>query len=286
MRYVLARHISHADVDFLGELKVSALLGMLEQAAVEASSRSGFDAARYALEKRVWIIRRTRLRRLRAVGGTDEIRITTQVEDVRRARSLRSYAVHCGADSVAEASTDWVYCDMQSGRPMRIPSELHLALSGGIELPALPRAGAFAPVPSAAAAGEITVAVRPSDLDHVVHVNNGIYTNYLEDGAFELFAQQGWDLMHMLAHRGALRIEWLDCEYLENAQLGDQLTVRSWLIEPERLAATVPAGAHVRQSIVRGDGRELLHAETRWTWRHRSPVLGAPPAAGPNGAQG
>src|SRR5262249_35172266 len=64
MSYELERRISHADVDFLGELKVSALLGLLEQSAVEASTATGFDAARYARERRIWIIRRTRLERM------------------------------------------------------------------------------------------------------------------------------------------------------------------------------------------------------------------------------
>ena len=37
----LGRRLSHADVDFLGELKVSALLGLLEQAAVEECIEAG-----------------------------------------------------------------------------------------------------------------------------------------------------------------------------------------------------------------------------------------------------
>lgn len=279
MSYMLTRRVSHADVDFLGELKVSALLGMLEQAAVEASSVCGFDAARYTLEQRVWIIRRTRLQNLRPVGGTDEISITTQVEDVRRARSLRRYTVQHGGEIVAEASTDWVYCDMQRGRPVRIPDTLHHALSGGIELPALPRAAAIVPAPPAVRATETTVVVQPSHLDHVIHVNNGIYVNFLEDGALALFAGHDWPLARMLSHQGALRIAWLDCEYLENAQHGDQLTVRSWLLEPDNFNAAAPREARVRQSITRQDGRELLQAESGWLWRRRSSILGAPPAA-------
>jgi acyl-CoA thioesterase FadM len=77
--YRLQRRVSHADVDFLGELKVSALLGLLEQAAIEASIDAGFDAAWYMREGRIWIIHRTRLQRVVPVGGGDRIEVETDV---------------------------------------------------------------------------------------------------------------------------------------------------------------------------------------------------------------
>src|ERR1700687_196751 len=119
MVYRLERRLSHADVDFVGELKVAALLGLLEQAAVEASTEAGFDPAWYAREGRMWIIRRTRLERFRPVGGSDTLEVETHVADFRRARSLRRYHVRRDGVIVAEATTDWVFCDVTSGRPMR-----------------------------------------------------------------------------------------------------------------------------------------------------------------------
>src|SRR5512135_1920833 len=123
--YQLQRHLSHADVDFLGELKVAALLGLLEQAAVEASSAAGFDAEWYARERRIWIIRRTRLERIVPVGGTDTIAVETAILDVRRARSLRRYQVRRGPELVARATTDWVYCNADTGRPVSVPQAVH-----------------------------------------------------------------------------------------------------------------------------------------------------------------
>ena len=279
-RYQLDHRISHADVDFLGELKVSALLGLLEGAAVEASTACGFDAARYTHEGRIWIIRRTRLHRLVPVGGGETMHIETQVADFRRARSLRRYTVRRGAEAVAEATTDWVYCDLASGRPVRIPEELQQALMGGAAAPMLPRADPL-PSESPAAAAELHLSVYPSHLDHVVHVNNGIYANYLEDGAFVLFAAIGWPLARMLGAGGALRVRRLDCEYLSDAQAGDQLCVRSWMSDDAFSAATdaaPPAAALLVQSITRGDGHQVLRARTDWVWRYKPVVVGGVPA--------
>lgn len=274
--YELSRRISHADVDFLGELKVSALLGLLEQAAVEASTAAGYDAARYTAEQRVWIIRRTRLRRLVPVGGCDEISVRTAVADIRRARSLRRYQIFRGEVTIAEATTDWVYCDLLSGRPTRIPLELQTALFGS-EVPTLPRAEALPADPP-----ETPVSLRqialPSHLDHVRHVNNAIYTNYLEDGAFALFAARGWPLERMFAAGGALRIDRLDAEYLKDASAGDVLDIRTWSMAESGFNASRPAAAELLQTIVRDDGSEMLRAHSHWAWRTQPAVLGGVPS--------
>jgi len=275
--YRLSRRLSHADVDFVGELKLSALLGMLEQAAVEASTEAGFGAERYSAEQRVWIIRRTRLRRLMPVGGGDELEIRTEVADIRRARSLRRYQVGRGEVCVAEATTDWVYCDMATGRPTRVPAELSQALFGDAA-PTLPRAEAL-PEDRPEAPIEMRLTVQPSHLDHVRHVNNAIYANYLEDAAFALFASQGWPLARMIAAGGGLRIAEIDAEYMKDAAAEDELVVRSWMLTAaDFTAASPPSSAELLQVVDRANGSgEVLRARTSWTWRNASAVLGGRP---------
>jgi acyl-CoA thioester hydrolase len=278
--YRLERRLSHADVDFLGELKIPALLGLLEQAAVEASTAVSFDADRYTRESRIWIIRRTRLERFVPVGGGDVLEVETQVIDFRRARSLRRYTVRRDATVVAVATTDWVYCDLQTGRPARIPAELQHAFTDGEALPTLARAEAMvAAAAPHAVAFELTV--QPSHLDHVTHVNNAVYASYLEDGAFGLFAAHDWPFARMLAAGGALRIGWLDVEYLSDALAGDHLIVCSWFPEgtPQTAGADIPRAAHVLQTITRADGTPLMRAQSTWAWRSKPPVIGGVPAA-------
>jgi acyl-CoA thioesterase FadM len=277
--YTMSRRLSHADVDFLGELKVAALLGLLEQAAVEASTAAGFDAAWYSRAQRIWIIRRTRLHRTVPVGGGDTVAVETAVADFRRVRSLRHYRVRQGARTVAEASTDWVYCALPSGRPARIPEALQRGLLDGNPAP-LPRAAPL-PLEAAGASVDLRLTVQPSHLDHVAHVNNAVYANYLEDAAFALFAALGWPLPRMLAAGGALRVSRLDCEYRSDALGGEDLTVRSWL------GAHGPAGddgipqhAALQQTIGRADGSEVVRAASEWLWRRRPAVVGGAPEAG------
>jgi acyl-CoA thioester hydrolase len=277
--YRLQRRLSHADVDFLGELKVAALLGLLEQAAVEASTAVGFDAARYTREGRIWIIRRTRLQRFIPVGGTDTVEVETHVDDFRRARSLRRYTVRRDGVAVAEATTDWVYCDLQSGRPARIPETLQRAFMDGNAHAPLPREGSL----PAAGSGEplaFELTTQPSHLDHVAHVNNAVYASYLEDAAFALFAARGWPLTRMLAVGGALRIRSLDFEYLSDALAGEHLMIHSWPLEesPTTVSdAEMPSPITLLQTITRTDGSEVMRAQSSWAWRRKPSVIGGVP---------
>lgn len=265
-------------MDFLGELKVSALLGNLEQAAVEASADGGFDPARYSADGRVWIVRRTRLERRAPLGGGDEIEIATRVEDFRRARSIRRYEVgrvagHAGAGAAdaATATTDWVYCDVATGRPVSVSDEMKTALFGTTEVPLRERAPRVEP-PAHPPHGELEVEVRPSHLDHMEHVNNAVWADFLEDAAFALFASRGRTLGAMLAEGGALRLRTLDLEYLGDARLGDVLRVDTWLAEGD--LATAPV---LVQTARTPDGSRLLRAASAWTWRRRPTVLGGVP---------
>lgn len=303
-RYALGHRVSHADVDLLGEIKVASLLGLLEQAAVEASWECGFDPDWYTAQQRVWIIRRTRLERILPVGGGDRLRVATHVLDWRRARSLRAYAVERvdrdgAATTAARATTDWVYCDMTSGRPVSVPEEMRHAFSGSTDV-TLPRARGL---PDSAPHEPVVLplVVRLSLLDHVTHVNNAAYAAMLEDGAFELFAAAGWTVARMLEHGGALRMTHVDLEYLDDAVAGDALLVRSWIVpgagegpsDPGRPDGTAHGGAvalacdergtpralRLLQTVARADGGRILRAASDWTWRRRPAVLGAAPEA-------
>jgi acyl-CoA thioester hydrolase len=275
MTYSLTRRVSHADVDFVGELKVSALLGLLEQAAVEASAEAGYDPERYTREERVWIIRRTRLRRIVPVGGGDELEVRTAVADFRRARSLRRYEVLRRDVTVAEALTDWVYCDLRTGKPTRIPAALQEALYGA-DPPALPRGEPLlSDQPGDPSAMELVV--QPSHLDHVRHVNNAIYASFLEDAAFSLFAARGWPLSRMLEAGGALRVVRLDAEYMKDAGEGERLRLCTWLLDGRGFQEEHPLEAHLHQVVTRAPEGEILRARSHWGWRRTPPVLGGVP---------
>ncbi|MFP6665294.1 MAG: acyl-ACP thioesterase domain-containing protein [Deltaproteobacteria bacterium] len=274
--------ISHGDVDFVGELKVAALLGLLEQAAIEASAQLGFDTDWYGEQGGYWIVRRTRLVRHVALGGHDRVRVRTWVDDFRRARSLRRYEIGIvgQTEPAITASTDWVFCDAASGRPRRVPKEMETAFAGAAgSLPALPRAAPL-PLSNAAAMKTMTRRVCASHLDHVAHVNNGVWASFLEDGAEALLAGHGWSVPEMLAHGGAFRLQGLDLEYLAQGLPGDTLAVHSAFADappPRAGNGAERTSFDLHQSVEKPDATTAMRATSHWQWLQRADVLGRPP---------
>lgn len=285
--FALRQRLSHAGVDFLGELKVSALLGHLEQAAIEASWAAGLDPAWYAAAGRMWIVRRTRLERILPLGGGDVVEIRTEVVDWRRARSLRRYetwlvepargtrtATPVAPALAARATTDWVYCSIAGGRPASIPDEVVRAFSGDSPPGALPRPPAHDD--GSGEAHVLWIAVRPSHLDHLAHANNAVWADILEDAARAARPGPDEDVAgNDRAHVGA-RISSLDVEYLGDAGPGDEIEIRTWTATGGDLAA-----GHA-DVVQRADvaGRPAVRARSTWSPARRSTILGGPPRSG------
>lgn len=274
------RHlVPHAQVDASAEVRVSTLLGLLEQAAIEASTDVGLDPCWYAAAGRMWIVRRTRIERGHPVGGGDLLEVRTRVLDWRRARSLRGYEIRLAAPGrgtreaplpqasdggppiVATAVTDWVFCDVVRGRPVRIPGEVVAAFAGDGAAASLPRPDT--PAAPGGGAVETRLLVRPSHVDHLGHANNAVWADFLEDAARMLPAERDEEKEPSQRLR---RIVSLDVEYLAEASPGDEIEV-----------ASAPAGyRRVAQEVRRGD-TPLVRAMLAWGSARRSSILGGPP---------
>ncbi len=68
-----------------------------------------------------------------AVMG-DELEVTTFISDVRRATAVRHYAVTRLADGalLARAHVLWVFVDLATGRPRRIPAAFLSAFAANV----------------------------------------------------------------------------------------------------------------------------------------------------------
>ena len=115
--------------DALGYVKTISYLRWMQQAAFAASAAVGYDFADYHHIGQLWLIRESQLEILAPLQYGDAVEITTYVKDIRRFRSIRAYEMrHVPSGSLmARASTDWVYLDEQTLRPVTIPSAMRAA---------------------------------------------------------------------------------------------------------------------------------------------------------------
>jgi acyl-CoA thioester hydrolase len=251
--------VRHDELDAFGRLHPGVYLRYLAHAAVEASAAAGFDRDWYAAAGGMWLIRRSTLDLVDPVRAGERLAIATWVEDFRRVRSHRRYTVQGGdGRRCLEARTDWVYVDVGTGRPRRIPPEFEAA--SGVDPGSSRERGSWeAPAPPAAPA-VTTHRVRASDLDGVGHVNNAVYLDLLGQAVLDAFEDAGWSLGRLVADGAAPCLASADVEYLEGALYGERLELTTWF-------APADAALDAHHLIGRAAGeRPLVRATTRWRW--------------------
>ena len=257
--FVWSAPVWQADLDAFGELRNANLVRLLQETATRASSDAGFDGGYYARTGTMWIIRRTTLSLARAARYGDVLTVRTWIADFRRVRSLRAYEVRSADRLIARATTDWVLVDAARGRPRRIPDEWEAVFA-----PTGADAAQRAPFPERAPsphAATRTRRVELHDLDALRHVNNANYVSYVEQGVYDLAAAGSIDLDAQIAAGGRLRAVHHDLEYLDEARMGEHVSVTTWTTD------VTPDELTLHTHLHRGDAtRPLLHAHSRYRW--------------------
>jgi acyl-CoA thioesterase FadM len=178
-------------------------------------------------------------------------------------RSRREYEVRPedGGTLVAAAHTDWVYVDLSTAKPSRVPEPMVAAFLAGDEPLSLPRSPLALPSPE----GEARRRRRPvelRDLDGLGHVNNATALDTVEEAFFEWLADLGWSPEAMLAAGGHPRAVGHDVEYLAEARYLEDLQTTIWAIAGE--APVLDTGAETRRL---SDDAVVARARTHWRWQ-------------------
>ena len=117
---------------------------------------------------------------------------------------------------------------------------------------------------------EYRLVVPPEAIDALGHANNTVYLQWMEAAAVAHSSAQGWPTERYLERGVAWIARAHTIEYRRPAWEGDQIVVRTWVSDMERVSSRrqyaierlEPTG---REDGTQGSSRELLaRAETRW----------------------
>jgi acyl-CoA thioester hydrolase len=224
----------------------AALARLLEIAATTASSEAGFPPEWYMTEGSVWVIRRSTIECLSEITSDVPLEICTWVADFRRVRSIREYEAYRSGMLVLRARTDWVYVELRSARPRRVPQAMMNAFvpEGCAALPREPLVIGEAP-----AVGTKTLqwSVGVHDLDRLGHVNNAKYFDYVESAAGAVVEEGAKPRLH-------------DVEYVDEAHGGECLRAAAWLVAATGEAREV--ATEIRRAT---DGAVVTRARSRFS---------------------
>ncbi|MDQ2787413.1 MAG: acyl-CoA thioesterase [Chloroflexota bacterium] len=143
-------------MDALGHVNNAIYLHYLEQAAYEHSATAGFSDERTRTLGGLWIVRRHEIEYLRPATAGDVLQVVTWAVEFKGARAVRDYAISryegpssdprglptdgflppnqpLPADPLVRARTLWVWADLATARPRRIPAILYPAFFGTTE---------------------------------------------------------------------------------------------------------------------------------------------------------
>lgn len=264
--------VRHYECDDQGHVNNAVYLQYLQQTAVEASAAAGFGLAWYEAQGTVWVIRKMTIEYLRPAFADDELEVTTWLSSLHRVRAYREYEVRLvhrgeaalsrpGAETLskpedellARAQADWVYVHRQTSRPVRIP-EVALTLFTPNGQSALPPHRPDPPLADRVAREfHSRRRVQCYELDPMVHVNNAVYLNWVQQAVFEACAEVGWTWPRLLASGVVIVQRRHEIEYFRPALRDDEITIVSRVVGWRRVTGTWQQDVY----CVRRDGQPL-----------------------------
>jgi acyl-CoA thioester hydrolase len=270
--YIAQVRVRHDELDAFGRAYPSAYLRHLAQVAIDASTDAGYDARWYAEAGAQWLVRRTTFAVPRPWRAESELSVRTWVEDFRRVRSRRCYEASEHGEAALTAQTDWVFVDIATGRPRRVPQAME-ARFGMAAHAGRPRTPWRAPAPPPAP-GRSTYRVRWAELDALGHMNNAAYLDLLVQGTLDVLDGLGWPVDRLAPDGVAPCVSAGDVEYLDEVRHGDRLEILTWF-------TAAPDGLDVHQRGARlADARPVVQASTSWRWSDTRTDAAAEPPSG------
>jgi len=121
----LLRRVEWRDIDPAGHVNNANYLAYIEESNVQVAAAYGYPLSRLLAEGLGIVARRYRIEYREPALPDDELEVTTFISEVKRASAVRHYQVLRPADGalLARAHVLWVFVDLTSGAPRRIPAE-------------------------------------------------------------------------------------------------------------------------------------------------------------------
>ena len=124
--YRQRRRVQWSDVDPTQHVNNAVYFSYLEDCAIRDAVFRGWPVKRMLGEGGFAIVaRRYRIEHLQQARLDDELEVSTWISDVKRATAVRHYTIRRITDDelLTRAWALWVWVDLVTGRPVRIPEK-------------------------------------------------------------------------------------------------------------------------------------------------------------------
>jgi len=200
--------IRAAEIDFKGELKVSALFQLMQEAAEHSAHQLGFGYDYVTRTNTFWVLSRVKLVIIRLPKWQETITVHTWPKGMNKMFAMRDYKIFDEKNNLlALATTAWLLLDGTTKRILRstdFPADN--GLSALDEFPAKIRA-------DSSLKDVLHKTIRISELDINNHVNNARYVEWVMDALDYQLYKQRW-------------IKELEINFVSESKFNDNVVIR------------------------------------------------------------
>jgi len=272
-QYTRRFRVRHYELDSFTHVNNAVYANYMQEAAIEASTEAGYSPVWYREHGTSWFIRQLSIRYYLQAAYGDELDVTTWVSDMRRVMSNREYKIARVSDGalVARARVNWVYIDLKTGQPLRIPKEFERDFAPTGELEDLDIRMPKPHVTENAFRYRTPRRVQAHELDTAQHVNNAVYLHWVTQSYFDALRTAGHPIEN-------LRNDWLvvqgghEMVYFEPAGDNDPIEIVSWICEVGKVR-----GAWIHEIYNAATGKLLARDYSLGVFVTRDGKLFAPP---------
>ena len=111
-------------IDAFGHVNNQRYIAWMQEVATAHSAANGWAMDRYLKIGAAWVVRSHFIEYLCPAFAGDALDIRTWASSLALREVTRKYSFRRAGQLLARAETRWVYVDIKSGRPKRIPEEL------------------------------------------------------------------------------------------------------------------------------------------------------------------
>ncbi|MBN1886990.1 MAG: acyl-CoA thioesterase [Thermoflexales bacterium] len=121
--FSIRRQVGWRDVDMMWHVNNAMYLAYVEDVGIQVCATHGWPMQRMMEEGFGTVARQHRIEYRRPARLGDELEIATWYSDAHHTSALRHYTIRRPSDGslLAQARTRWVWVDLKTGRPIRIP---------------------------------------------------------------------------------------------------------------------------------------------------------------------
>ena len=172
--------VDYDEVDTEFRMKLPVFFQRLQRGAVHHSEQVGLGSVDMVAVGAVWILNRMRVDIYRMPVYREAVTLRTWHKGSAGFRAGRDFLMVCGDETVAAATSLWLYYDLKRKRIAKIPKRVSEPYTAEAEDVLAPGAIDFAVDKTFVPTQAMSITTREGDYDPNGHVNNTVYLEYLD----------------------------------------------------------------------------------------------------------